>query len=170
MRFERSANTDRRTGSGRSVVFSISALAILACASPVLTGCTPTVETHGHSLEEEQLAKIEPGTMSRQEVLQIMGSPSALSAFEDSVWYYVSQRTEKRSFYQKSVVDQEVVTIAFDEAGRVVSVDRHGLEQVAAIDPVDRVTPTAGSSPSIFKQLISNIGRFSGAAGTDPDG
>lgn len=169
MRFGRSANSRRRAGPGRSPSVVVSVLAILILASPVLSGCSPTVETHGHSLDEELIAKIEPGKMSRQEVLQIMGSPSALSTFEDTSWYYVSQRREKRSFYQNNVVDQDVVTVTFDEEGRVASIDRHGLEQVAAIDPVDRVTPTAGASPSIFKQLISNIGRFSGAAGVDPD-
>jgi outer membrane protein assembly factor BamE (lipoprotein component of BamABCDE complex) len=128
------------------------------------------VETHGHSLDEAQLAKITPGSTSRQEVLQLMGSPSALSTFDDAAWYYVSQRTEKRSFYQEGVVDQEVVTISFDDQDRVAAVDRHGLDQVAAVDPVDRVTATAGASPSIIEQLIGNIGRFSnGASDVDPD-
>ncbi len=139
----------------------------LVIALPVLSGCTPTVETHGHSLDEAQIAKVKPGSSSRQEVLQLMGSPSSFSTFDDAAWYYVSQRTEKTSFYQNSVVDQEVVTVTFDEDGRVAGIDRHGLDQVAAVDPVDRVTPTAGSSPSIFKQLIGNIGRFS--SGNDAD-
>lgn len=137
-----------------------------------LAGCSPTVANHGHALEEEQLAKIEPGRSSRQEVLQLMGSPSSLSTFDDEAWYYVSQRTETRSFYQEEVVEQDVVTVTFDDQDRVVSVDRHGLDQVASIDPVERVTPTAGSSPSVWKQLIGNIGRFSnsGPSGAyDPD-
>ena len=141
----------------------------LIIAVAVLSGCTPTVETHGHSLDEAQIAKVKPGSSSRQEVLQLMGSPSSLSTFDDAAWYYVSQRTEKTSFYQNDVVDQEVVTVTFDDAGKVAGVDRHGLDQVAAIDPVDRVTPTAGSSPSIFKQLIGNIGRFSTGSDADAD-
>lgn len=144
-------------------------LVIAILAPAVLLGCSPTVETHGHSLDEAQIAKIKPGSSSRQEVLQLMGSPSSLSTFDDKAWYYVSQRTEKKSFYQKDVVDQEVVTVTFDEEGRVAGIDRHGLDQVAAIDPVDRVTPTAGSSPSIIKQLIGNIGRFSTGNDVDPD-
>jgi len=135
----------------------------------MLSSCTPTVATHGHSLDQEQLAKVEPGQTSRQQVLQLLGSPSALSTFDDEAWYYVSQRTEKRSFYQENVVEQDVVAIAFDDQDRVVSVGRHGLDQVAAVDPIDRVTPTAGSSPSIFKQLIGNIGRFGSGNNVDPD-
>jgi len=134
-----------------------------------LIGCSPTIQTHGHSLEEEQIVRIKPGETSRQEVLQLLGSPSALATFDDDAWYYVSQRTEKTSFYQEGVVAQDVLTIAFDDQDRVASVDRHGLDQVASIDPVDRVTPTVGSSPSILQQLIGNIGRFSSAPGADAD-
>jgi outer membrane protein assembly factor BamE (lipoprotein component of BamABCDE complex) len=141
---------------------------IAACiALPILVGCTPTVQTHGHSLEEEQIAQVKSGETSRQEVLQILGSPSALSTFDDDTWYYVSQRTEKTSFYQEGLVAQDVVAIAFDDQDRVAGVNRHGLDQMASIDPVDRVTPTAGSSPSILQQLIGNIGRFSSAPGAD---
>jgi outer membrane protein assembly factor BamE (lipoprotein component of BamABCDE complex) len=146
---------------------AVSVLLAAGLLLPAMIGCTPTIQTHGHSLEEEQVAKVKPGETSRQEVLQLLGSPSALSTFDDDAWYYVSQRTEKTSFYQEGVVSQDVLTIAFDDQGRVISVDRHGLEQVASIDPVDRVTPTAGSSPSILQQLIGNIGRFSSAPGAD---
>lgn len=171
MRFAAFASLYRGPVSSWRLSRAVSAMIAALFMAPFLIACSSTIETHGHSLDEEQIAKITPGSTSRQEVLQIMGSPSALSTFDDANWYYVSQRTEKKSFYQKGVVDQEVLTINFDDGGRVVSVDRHGLDQVAAVDPVDRVTPTAGSSPSIFEQLIGNIGRFSNAAGTqDPDG
>ncbi|MEZ5933188.1 MAG: outer membrane protein assembly factor BamE [Alphaproteobacteria bacterium] len=166
----RSVNRYRTAAAARPSGCTASALVCALLAGAVLSGCAPTVETHGHSLDEAQIAKIRPGSTSRQEVLQLMGSPSALSTFDDADWYYVSQRTEKRSFYQEGVVDQDVVAISFDDQGRVAAVDRHGLDQVAAVDPVDRVTPTAGSSPSILNQLIGNIGRFSnGTADVDPD-
>ncbi|MGI9418842.1 MAG: outer membrane protein assembly factor BamE [Geminicoccaceae bacterium] len=161
---------DRARAFGARHRSTIAPLAAVVLALQTLAGCSPTIETHGHSLDEEQIAKIQPGSTSRQEVLQLMGSPSSLSTFDDAAWYYVSQKTEKRSFYQEGVVDQEVLTISFDDAGTVAAVDRHGLDQMASIDPVDRVTPTAGSSPSIFKQLIGNIGRFSSSGSNyDPD-
>lgn len=168
MRVGRNVNHPRTVRFGRRFSRSVPALAIALLASSALHGCAPTLETHGHSLDEAQIAKIKPNSTSRQEVLQLMGSPSALSTFDDQAWYYVSQRTEKKSFYQEGLVEQDVVTIRFDDQDRVVAIDRHGLDQMAAIEPVDRITPTAGTSPSIFKELIGNIGRFSNNA--DPDG
>lgn len=170
MNIGRSVIPDRKGRRDRPSHPATVTLVLALFALPVLAACTPTVVTHGHSLDEEQIAKINPGATSRQEVLQLMGSPSSLSNFDDKAWYYVSQRTEKKSFYQEGVVDQEVVTVSFDDGGLVTAIDRHGLDQVASIEPVDRVTPTAGSSPTIMQQLISNIGRFSNSAeGIDPD-
>ena len=147
---------------------SLAAMAILS--SLALSACTPTIATHGHTLDEAAIAQIEPGRSSRQEVMQLLGSPSSLASFDDRVWYYVSQRTEKVSFYQEDLVEQDVITIAFDEQGVVDKIDRHGLEQTAAVEPVERVTPTAGEAPSLLKQFLGNIGRFgSSGGGFDPD-
>lgn len=146
-------------------------LTVMAVLLPLAsTSCTPTIATHGHTFDETAIARIEPGSTSRQEVLQLLGSPSSLASFDDNVWYYVSQRTAKVSFYQENLIGQDVMTVTFNDQDLVDKIDRHGLEQTAAIDPVNRVTPTAGVSPSIWKQLIGNIGRFGGADGSyDPD-
>lgn len=143
----------------------------MATAVFALSACSPTVANHGYSLDQESIAKIEPSRSSRQQVLQLLGSPSLLSTFDDDAWYYVSQRTEKISFYQEGVVEQDVITVLFNDQNIVEAVDRYGLEQTAAIVPVDRVTPTAGASPSVLKQFIGNIGRFSNSNDSyDPDG
>lgn len=125
-----------------------------------LGACVPQVSNHGYRLDEAALAQIEPGRTTRDQVLQLLGSPSALTTFDGSVWYYVSQRSERMSFYQEEVVNQDVVSVTFDDLGTVVGIDRHGLEQAHEVSFVDRETPTAGSELSVFEQFIGNIGRF----------
>jgi outer membrane protein assembly factor BamE (lipoprotein component of BamABCDE complex) len=125
-----------------------------------LGACVPQVNNHGYRLDEAALAQIEPGRTTRDQVLQLLGSPSALTTFDGSVWYYVSQRTERLSFYQTEVVNQDVISITFDDLGTVAQIDRHGLEQAHEVSFVDRETPTAGSELTVFEQFIGNIGRF----------
>jgi outer membrane protein assembly factor BamE (lipoprotein component of BamABCDE complex) len=125
-----------------------------------LGACVPQVSNHGYRLDETALAQIEPGRTTRDEVLQLLGSPSALTTFDGSVWYYVSQRTERMSFYQEEVVNRDVVSITFDELGTVAQLDRHGLEQAHEVSLVERETPTAGSELTALEQFIGNIGRF----------
>ena len=132
-----------------------------------LGGCVPQVSNHGYRLDEAAFAQIEPGRTTRDQVLQLLGSPSSLTTFDGSVWYYVSQRTERLSFYQEDVVNQDVVAITFDDLGTVAEVDRHGLEQAHEVSFVERETPTAGSELTVFEQFVGNIGRFNPPADAD---
>src|ERR687891_1351536 len=125
-----------------------------------LIACTPQISNHGYRLDEAAFAQVEPGRTTREQVLQLLGSPSSLTTFDGSVWYYVSQRSERLSFYQDNVVNQDVVTITFDDLGTVASIDRHGLERAHEVSFVERETPTSGSELTAFEQFIGNIGRF----------
>jgi outer membrane protein assembly factor BamE (lipoprotein component of BamABCDE complex) len=132
-----------------------------------LQACTPSVTTPGHRPDAAAHARVEPGKSTREQVAQLLGSPTAEAAFDENAWFYVNQTTETLSFYQQDTVEQEVVAISFDEDGRVEEIERHGLEQAVAINPVDRVTPTTGKELSVFEQFIGNIGRFNDSYAED---
>jgi outer membrane protein assembly factor BamE (lipoprotein component of BamABCDE complex) len=132
-----------------------------------LAGCTPQISTHGHRLDVAALAQVEPGRSSQGEVIQLLGSPSSLATFDEQTWYYVSQRTERHSFYYATVVSQDVVAIVFDDQGVVSGINRHGLDGALDVDPVDRETPTAGNELTVLEQFLGNIGRFNPPADED---
>lgn len=131
-----------------------------------LAACAPQVSQHGHTIDPDSLARITPGTTSREEVARLLGSPSALATFEDGRWYYVTQRRESRSFFQSRITEQDVVTVSFDDRGIVRNVERHGMDQAMAVDPEPDVTRTLGNELTLVEQLIGNIGRFGDPAGT----
>ena len=89
--------------------------------------CSPTVTTHGHAISPSDLAAIQPGVTSREEVTRRLGSPSTIGTFDTERWFYVSQRNEVLSFYQADVTAQDVVQIDFDGSGIVTDVRTHGL-------------------------------------------
>ena len=134
--------------------------ALVVALAATAAACAPTVGVHGNRLDEEALARIQPGQTTQQEVLQLLGSPSTVGTFDGEAWYYISRRTEHRSFYQNDVVAQDVVAITFNGQGVVDSLDRRGLEDARSIQPVSRTTPTAGNELSLIEQLIGNVGRF----------
>lgn len=135
-------------------------LVAIGSISFALVACSPTVRTHGHVLDEAALAQIEPGRTSRDRVAQLLGSPSSMGTFDGAAWYYVSQRTERHSFYQEKVVEQKVVAITFDEQGVVSDVERRNLDDARNIELVERETPTVGNELTAVEQFIGNIGRF----------
>jgi outer membrane protein assembly factor BamE (lipoprotein component of BamABCDE complex) len=136
-------------------------------ATLALSACVPQVSNHGYRLDEAALAQVEAGRTTREQVQQLLGSPSSVTTFDGSAWYYVGQRTERLSFYQEEVVDQDIVAIVFDELGTVARVERHGLDRAQEVSLVDRETPTAGSELTVFEQFIGNIGRFNPPADAD---
>lgn len=143
----------------------------LACGAILLLGvgaCAPTVTTHGHRLDADALASIRPGTTSREEVARILGSPSSTATFDGASWFYVSQRTETRSFYQSGVVEQDVVRIDFDANGIVSNISRRDLAQAQEVDPDPNTTRTLGNELTVLQQFVGNIGRFNSATGGGP--
>lgn len=146
---------------------SVRLAAVAVLAALALGACTPTVSNHGYRLDAARLERIRPGVTSREEVARLLGSPSTRATLDDRIWYYVTQRTERASFYNEALVGQEVVAIRFDAAGLVEKIDRAGLESAQAVVPVAETTPTRGSELTLLEQMVSNIGRFNSGGAQD---
>lgn len=134
--------------------------------------CTPSVDLRGNLPSPDSLAQIKPGKTTRDEVQQLLGTPSSTATFGDESWQYISARTETTAFFKPEVKDRKVVSIAFDRSGVVKEVQQRGLEDGIAVKSVDRETPTAGKELSILEQLVGNVGKFSkdakGGPGSGP--
>lgn len=156
-------NTGRgiNTGRGAKIGRSMGALAGLLLLAAV-AGCAPRQDIQGAVLEQERMDQIIPGSVNDQQVRQIMGSPSATSAFskDGSIWYYISRETETIAFLPPSVLDQKVFAVAFDENRQVVGVRHYGLKDGREIDFSSRITPTKGRDLSILQELFGNLGKF----------
>jgi len=143
--------------------FKSNGIAITLGIALLVGACSPRVAVRGNLPREEQLSKIKVGEQNRDEVAEILGTPSTLGTFDDKVWYYISRKTEKFAFFDEKVVDQSVIAVYFSERNHVEAVYRYNKDDIREIGMVDRETPTVGKDLSIFGQLIGNLGRFGGA-------
>ena len=134
---------------------------LLACAALplVAAGCTPIVSNRGNMLDEERIAQVKPGTSSKNDVFEALGSPTIVSTFDDNTWYYVGQRTEREAFFEPELVAHKVIEIKFDDTDHVRTVDRIGLEQTTEVAAFPETTPAAGREITFMEQLLGNIGR-----------
>ncbi len=110
--------------------------------------------------EPEAIAEIRTGTYGRDDVAQLLGSPSAVSTFEDARWYYIGQKTRQLAFLKPDILERRVLVVSFDGNGRVNDTRTFTLEDGRVIDPVSRETPTEGREQTLLQQLFGNIGRF----------
>ncbi|MEL7463110.1 MAG: outer membrane protein assembly factor BamE [Pseudomonadota bacterium] len=133
---------------------------IALAAVGFLAGCEETYTNHGFAPQIAELDTIQAGTDTRGSVLRKLGRPSSISSFDSDSWYYEASRIERYAFYEPKVVDRTVVTVAFDDAGRVTDVGRYGVEDGRIIDLVTRTTPTYGRELTVLQQIFGNLGRF----------
>ncbi len=137
-------------------------------AITLATACSPTVDLRGHLPSAEQLERLAPGLQSRNDVIEILGSPSMVATFGDETWFYVGEKTERIAFLEPTVLERTVIALRFDQNGRLTAVDRLGLKDGKVIEPVDRITPTAGKELTFLEQLIGNLGRFNSTSADSP--
>ena len=154
-----SAMNNPSNGKNRSQLRTALLAGTLAVA---LGACAPTVQVRGNIPDEETVSKINPGVHSRIDIASLLGSPSTVSTFQDSKWYYIGQKSTQFAFFAPEVLERKVLVVSFDDAGFVAATQTYALEDGKIIDPVDRITPTEGREITFLQQLLGNLGRFTG--------
>ncbi len=136
-------------------------LLIAAFSAAALTAaCAPVVGQNGFQAVDARPTDIVAGTDTRETVLTKLGTPSTTSTFEsDSIWYYMSQVTEKYTYNRPQVTQRTVTEITFNDAGQVAAVRTLGLEDGQRVAMNGRETPTRGRQLTILEQLLGNVAR-----------
>ncbi len=131
-----------------------------SCAIGLLlvSGCSNNVQVRGNLPDPEVVGEIETGVHSRRQVAERLGSPSAISTFEDRKWYYVGQKTTQFAFFEPEVLERNVLVVTFDGTGKVDETKAYTLADGQIIDPVSRTTPTEGRELTVLQQIFGNIG------------
>ena len=143
-------------------VLTLAALAALALAT---SACGRLQAHRGYMVDETLVGAVQPGIDNRESVAATLGRPTFAGQFDDRDWYYVSTDTRQIAFASPKPTAQTVLHVRFDAAGRVVSVNRTGLETIASINPEGDKTPTLGRERTFIEDIFGNIGAV-GAAGT----
>ena len=133
-------------------------LTLLSCFS-LLAACTPVKAVRGNLLEDYQMKEIVPGVDAREDVTRKIGSPTTIAPFNDNVWYYMGQKTEKKGILDPKVVQERIVVVSFLDDGKVDKVveRRNGREDIPI---VQRTTPASGTDFTFLQQMMGNLGKF----------
>lgn len=132
-------------------------LSIVLCLLAV--ACAPTERVHGNIVETMQLEQIKPGVSSRSDVLRVFGSPVTVAPFDDSVWYYIGQKTEKRGILDPKVTQGQVVVVSFDANGTVRDL-RVAQGTPRDVPSVNRRTPVTGTQSTPLQEFFGNLGKY----------
>lgn len=150
MKFSRS---ERPSG----MKFGLKGAAIALLTAVSLSACgTPPIQ-HGYVLSEEALAQVPVGS-SREQVLLVLGSPSTTSALAGDTFYYISQTIDESPLMGRSITDQKVLAVYFDEKGLVKQIANYGLQDGKVFDFIERKTRTGGADVNLIGQILKGVG------------
>jgi outer membrane protein assembly factor BamE (lipoprotein component of BamABCDE complex) len=125
---------------------------MLVCA--LLGACTGEQFQKGYILPPGALEQIPIGA-SQDQVLIVMGTPSTVATLNGEVFYYISQRAERKvQFMNQQIVDQRVIAVYFDKNRQVQRLANYGLQDGKIFDFISRTTPTSGQELSYLAPLF----------------
>ncbi len=134
--------------------------ALLAPLLVALPGCEPNFNQRGFAPTPGSVEKLEVGTQSREDVIRLVGSPSAVSTFNPNIWYYISETQESFAFLKPVISEQKVIQLTFNDSGRIQGIKNYDLKDAENIAMVQRITPTSGKELTALEQILGNVGKF----------
>lgn len=130
------------------------AIAAAAIICGVLGACTGEQFQKGYILPEGALEQIPIGA-SQDQVLIVLGTPSTVATLSGEVFYYISQRSERKAaFMNQQVTDQRIIAVYFDKNRTVTRIANYGLQDGKIFDFISRTTTTSGQEMSYLAPLF----------------
>lgn len=150
-----------KSGAGR--LLSCVRLGLIACVISALAACAATYRNHGYVPTEQDLAELQVGKSTQEDVAFAIGRPSAIGVLAGSGWYYVGSRFKQLGLRAPQEVDRQVVAISFDDKNVVKNIERFGLKDGEVITISRRVTDSNVKGLGFLRQLLGNLGNISAA-------
>jgi outer membrane protein assembly factor BamE (lipoprotein component of BamABCDE complex) len=124
-----------------------------------LAACESRISTHGHSIDEAELAKIELGKSKKSDLIFILGKPSFDGAFGSGKSYYVSQTMEEPVAGINETTSRTIVMFTIDNDDIIRAVDVLDETSGVSIVHINEKTPTPGNTYGAIDQLFKNLKR-----------
>lgn len=134
--------------------------AVLGLALLGLAACAPVYRNHGYVPPQSDLALVQVGQTTIDDLPELIGRPSAQGLLTGSGWYYVGSRWRDYGAFPSAEVDRRVVAISFAPNGTVSNVETFGLERGRVVPLSRRVTEGSVTEISIVRQILGNLGNF----------
>ncbi len=135
---------------------------ILCC-----NNCIKTVHISGHLFKEDEMKALEQ-TKSKQDIENLLGTPTSVSDFGQETWYYITTKKETIAFLPDKILEQNIVSISFVQ-DKVDTISRYSEKDANQPHLVSEYTVTKGNDISTAQQLFSNVGRFNDNKQKDPE-
>lgn len=144
------------TGKLHTKIRTLGFVSVLAIAA----GCTELDRYHGFIPPAEELATLDIGTTTKEEVITLLGTPISERALQNNTIYYASSQFRRFGPFAPEEIDRQVLAIDFDASDRVRNISRYTLEDGRVIVLDRRVTEDGINDVTFLAQLLGSFGRI----------
>lgn len=126
-----------------------------------LQSCVTKVNHHGYIFDKTMIAKIKEGSTTKNEVLEIFGSPSDQSKFGEETWHYISYQTISKTFSMPKINKAEILTITFNnDLVKKVSNKHLDKSSIAELKLDKDRTQTITSTQTTISHFVKNFRKY----------
>lgn len=125
----------------------------------VISGCQ-SIDVRGQYIDDKQISTIEDKKLNKDQVIELLGSPTLVPEYTPNRWYYAERAMQKRAWFLPKVVAQRVVVVTFGVDNIVKEVEVFNDSHSNNVKVVSEYTKSLGDEENALQQFVRNIGRF----------
>ena len=133
------------------IIFAILFFQLNSCGLKV-------VENHGQIYEKNiNFKELQVGKTTRNEIVQLLGSPSTTSNFDDEQsWIYISSEFKKFIFLDGSNTDQKILILSFNQ-NTLKNKELLSKNDINNIEYEETLTDSRGRKINWVKEFFTNL-------------
>ena len=133
------------------IIFAILFFQLNSCGLKV-------VENHGQIYEKNiNFKELQVGKTTKNEIVQLLGSPSTTSNFDDEQsWIYISSEFKKFVFLDGSNTDQKILILSFNQ-NTLKNKELLSKNDINNIEYEETLTDSRGKKVNWIKDFFSNL-------------
>jgi len=133
------------------IIFAILFFQLNSCGLKV-------VENHGQIYEKNiNFKELQVGKTTRNEIVQLLGSPSTTSNFDDEQsWIYISSEFKKFVFLDGSNTDQKILILSFNQ-NTLKNKELLSKNDINNIEYEETLTDSRGKKVNWIKEFFTNL-------------
>lgn len=134
-----------------------------------LAGCAKdTFVSHtGNMPAEDKVSQLSKG-MSRQQVRELLGSPSSIVSLDRDTWIYMSSEIEQIAFMPPKEIERRLLVLKFDGNGQVADIQHVDKTKGQELEVSKKETETVEQEQGFFRKYFGGVGQFTPFGGNKP--
>lgn len=127
-----------------------------------MSSCVSRLDKHGYMFDLSDHDLLQEGITTKERVLKIMGSPTAISDFDqDSAWIYYSEDVNRFLFFNPKIIARNILVVKFNAKETVKELKKIDLRnEEKNLEFVSDYTAVDSHKVGFFKSIFSNVGQI----------